>query len=310
MRFEDPEVFRSIAEDLPIGMYITDRSRRIVFWNREAEHITGYASHEVVGRFCHETLLMHCDARGGVLCMGECPVSKAMHNGRPQQSDLYLHHRAGHRVPVHIRTFPIRGGEGNIVGAVETFEEHPSLLLSVRRQSTLAAHGCLDAATGLPNRPIMQSHLRENLNLLREHYLPFGVLVAEVEGMKEFELAHSREALSAILHVLARSIAHLLGPDSLLGRWNEAQLLAIVPDGSPVDLESYCNQVRDLARCSEIQWWGDHLSITVQAGYAVAETGDAEDTTIERAQQSLLSHSAHDRNRRPAGTTQEQANGS
>ena len=36
------ENFRKIADDLPFGLYIVEPDRTIVYWNKEAEQITGY----------------------------------------------------------------------------------------------------------------------------------------------------------------------------------------------------------------------------------------------------------------------------
>jgi len=301
MRLEDPNIFRSISDNLQIGLYLVDRDRRIVFWNREAERITGYMRHEVLGRLCRDGLLMHCDAEAHPLCATDCPLAKAMRDGTPQDGDVYLHHKSGHRVPVGVRVFPVRDGSGVILGAAETFEEQAMLPLSLRRQTMLAAHGCLDAATGLPNRAIVQSHLRESLNLFTEHRLPFGVLAIEVDEVQQFELKHSREALNAILHVLARSITHLLGPDSFLGHWTENQFLAVVSDSSLLELERFRKQIRDLVSCSGIQWWGDQLSVSVQVGYAIVETGDTFESLLDRVQHSLRRYAAHDPQNPPAG---------
>jgi PAS domain S-box-containing protein len=300
MRLDDPDIFRSISDNLQIGLYLTDRERRIVFWNREAERITGYMRHEVLGRLCRDGLLMHCDAEGRSLCCSDCPLASAMRDGMPQDGHIYLHHKSGHRVPVRVRVFPVRDAMGAIIGAAETFEEQAVLLFSARRRAMLAAHGCLDAATGLPNRAIVQSHLRESLSLFLEHHLPFGVLAIQVEQVEQFELKHSREALYAILQVLARSIIHLLGVDSFLGHWTDSQFLAVVSDSSLLELERFRRQIRDLVSCSGIQWWGDQLSVTVQVGCAIVEAEDTAESLLDRVQQSLQRHAAHDQNNRSA----------
>ena len=46
---DNPKLFRHLVEDLPVGIYIVDRERRIRFWNRGAEHLTGHLGHDVVG---------------------------------------------------------------------------------------------------------------------------------------------------------------------------------------------------------------------------------------------------------------------
>ena len=45
---DNPKLFRNVLEDLPMGMYIIDRERRIRFWNRRAEHLAGHLGQEVV----------------------------------------------------------------------------------------------------------------------------------------------------------------------------------------------------------------------------------------------------------------------
>ena len=46
--FDDSKLYRSVLEDLPVGVYIVDLKRRVRFWNRGAEHLTGHLPHEVI----------------------------------------------------------------------------------------------------------------------------------------------------------------------------------------------------------------------------------------------------------------------
>ena len=41
------EIFRQLAEHLPYVLYIVSPDRTILFWNDEAEHITGYTREEM-----------------------------------------------------------------------------------------------------------------------------------------------------------------------------------------------------------------------------------------------------------------------
>jgi PAS domain S-box-containing protein len=296
MRLGDPIIFRSIAENMQTGLYLTDRDRRVVFWNTEAERITGYKRHEVLGRCCRDGLLMHCDDAGKLLCVGDCPLAQSMRDGLPREGNVYLHHKAGHRILVRVRALPVRLSDGSIVGAAETFEERPIFILSERRRESLAAHGCLEPGTALRNRSISQSRIRESLNLFTEHHLPFGLLAIQVNHPKEFEHAHSREALSTLLQVLAKSISHLIGPDAFLGHWTAYQFLAVIPDCTLVELDRFARHICDLVKRSDIEWWGDHLAATVQVGYAMVEPEDSEEKLINRAQQSLERNTSHQEN--------------
>ena len=43
------DLYREIVENMHDGIYFVDRERRITYWNKGAERITGYTAAEVVG---------------------------------------------------------------------------------------------------------------------------------------------------------------------------------------------------------------------------------------------------------------------
>lgn len=279
----DPEIFQHVLNSLHTGVYLVDRELKIVFWNQGAERITGYMRHEVVGRLCREDLLSYCDDAGSILHGATCPLVGALQEGRPREAHVYLRHKAGHRLPIRVWTSPIRARDGSIVGAAESFDEASSVLAPDRHQSHLAAYGCLDTATGLPNHGFTQSHLRESLACHVEHHLPFGVLCIEVRQLRHLRESRGREAVEAILHVVAQTVKHAL-PDAFLGRWQEEQFLAIVSDCSRVDLERAACDIEHIVGCSAIQWWGDSLSVEVSVGHSLVEMGDSIEALLGRAQ--------------------------
>src|ERR1700722_1766442 len=95
-----PDIFRAVLESLPIGVYLTDRKRQIAFWNASAEKLTGYLGQEVIGHFCTDSLLMHCDDSQTALCSCACPLAQTMQDGRPRDVNVFLRHKEGQRVPV------------------------------------------------------------------------------------------------------------------------------------------------------------------------------------------------------------------
>ena len=56
--FNASELLNLLAD----GAYITDTDRRIVFWNRAAQRITGWGAEEVVGHTCGDKLLVYADS--------------------------------------------------------------------------------------------------------------------------------------------------------------------------------------------------------------------------------------------------------
>ena len=61
----DKENLERILDSLMEGIIAHDKERRILYFNREAERITGYTRNEILGRDCHEVF-------GGPFCGARC----------------------------------------------------------------------------------------------------------------------------------------------------------------------------------------------------------------------------------------------
>ena len=46
------------------GAYMVNQDRKIMFWNKAAEKLTGYKATEEVGRRCDDNILMHVNEKG------------------------------------------------------------------------------------------------------------------------------------------------------------------------------------------------------------------------------------------------------
>ena len=109
--FSAPELLNSLAD----GAYITDKDRRILFWNRAAHRIVGWDTNEVVGRTCYDNVLVHVDKDGHQLCGCEyCPLHRSIVTGQASEGSLLVFalHKSGARVPVEVTVAPIRNHAG------------------------------------------------------------------------------------------------------------------------------------------------------------------------------------------------------
>ena len=59
----DTDLYRRVLESAYDGIYVTDLSRKILYWNRGAERLTGFTAEEVVGRSCSDNILVHVDGQ-------------------------------------------------------------------------------------------------------------------------------------------------------------------------------------------------------------------------------------------------------
>jgi PAS domain S-box-containing protein len=251
--FADSRLLEAVLDSLDSGVYLVDKHRKIAYWNHGAERISGYLRQDVTGRFCRDDILVHTDENDRVLCGHACPLADCMRDGQPREAQVYLLHRAGHRVPVHVRSVPLRNSFGDIVGAAEIFEARAFEPEMDNRQNELARHGCVDPTTELPNRALMVSYLREQLALFAEHRLSFSMLLVEPDHLEQFVATHGREAGRSILQVLAHTLKSALRPTDFLGRWNNTQFLAILCGCREDTLPSMAHRLQAVVHGSAIQ---------------------------------------------------------
>ncbi|MCK5577894.1 MAG: PAS domain-containing protein [Planctomycetes bacterium] len=117
------KTYQAIMDKLYEGVYFVDCDRKIRYWNKGAEEITGYTREEMVGRKCSDNILKHIDDTGCQWCQELCPLVKSISDGREREAKLYLHHKEGHRLLVRIRVMPVRDADEKVIGAFEIFEE-------------------------------------------------------------------------------------------------------------------------------------------------------------------------------------------
>jgi diguanylate cyclase (GGDEF)-like protein/PAS domain S-box-containing protein len=290
--FQDPEICRSVLESLQTGVCVVDLQKKIIFWSDGAERITGFLRHEVVGRPCAGRTLLHCDQSNCEACSVECPVGAAIQGAHPSESEGYLHHKQGHRVPVHVWAVPVRDAHGSIIGAVESFEDQHQAEDGEDREEGLKNSGCVDDVTGIANHAIMQSHLRETLGTFAELQVPFGALLLRVNGLELFRANFGAEAAACMLRMVAHTLELAVWRTDHIGRWADDQFLVILNGCSGDSLHSVGDRIGRMLANDGIEWWGEKRSLTVSIGPAAARPGDTAESILERARHDMEINSA------------------
>lgn len=301
---QDPEIFRTVLDSLQIGVSMADRNGKILFWNQGGERLTGHKRHEMVGRSCRDNILLQCNGQGCAACGATCPISRTLHQGKPQEAKMQLRHKEGHPVHVLMRLAPLRDPHGSIIGIVESFDEQKFGSEWDRNRHTLAAHGCMDETTGVPNHEFTQFHLAENLASFTRYHLPFGVIAIQVDRLEHFRANYGRPAGDAILSVVAQTMKNVFRPTDFVGRWADDQFLAILINCGEHGVEKTWERIRSLITCAGLRWWSDELLVTTSVGYATVQAEDTIDSLLNRVQISLQQVSGK---RVPAGTVGPQA---
>ena len=278
----DAALHKALLDELDEGVCMVDRDHRIVYWNRGAEHISGYLAQEVAGQFSHGDLLLHCESDGSLLpgAGPGSPVVAAMQDGKTHASSIFLLHREGHRLLVQLQAHPIHDPQGAIAGALEVFEEIAAPVRHRARQ--LEDFGCSDMSTRAANRKFGEMMVRQALEALNVFEIPFGWLRIGLDGAEDLHRGYGHGMVDAAVKMIAATLDRSLGPLDVLARWEAAEFRVEVSRCSHSELAAAAERLRLLVRASTLDWWGDRLGVTVSIGGATAEPGDTIDTLEQR----------------------------
>jgi diguanylate cyclase (GGDEF)-like protein/PAS domain S-box-containing protein len=288
----DGERYKMVLDDLYDGVYMTDTRRKVTYWNHGAERITGYTAGEVLGTHCWDNLLQHVDEWGNSLCHSECALSRALSKGEPYEMEAFLHHKHGHRVPVRIRVRPMRDASGVVTGAVEVFTDNFTAQRSKERIAELERMAFLDSLTGIANRRFGEVNLNIGLNELQRYGWPFGVILMDVDLLKEINDHHGHLSGDRALQAVATTLAGSSRPFDVISRWGGDEFLAIVKHVTEVQLDHIAGKYESLVASS----WpnGDYgpIRVTISTGATLVAPNDSIQTILARADEILYGKKA------------------
>ena len=294
---ETNSLFKRILDNLFDGVYFTDLQRRITYWNQAAEYITGFSAEEVVGKRCADNILRHVDDSGRLLCEGECPLSRTIADGRPRRADIYLHHKRGHRVPVEVRVCPVLGTDGEVVGVVEIFNDNSRERAVRERARELAKLAFLDPTSQVANRRYLEQQLFQQLDQHFKCGTPFGIMLADLDDLKNINDTYGHVAGDAALSTVAKAMSGCLRASDVLGRWGGDEFLVILPGITKDILAHTSERCRARVARSTVPVEGSQIQVTISVGAAMDTPGDSVESLLKRADQHLYRSKQSGRNR-------------
>ena len=291
----------SVLDGVADGIYLVDRDRQITFWNQSAERIAGFGRAAIQGHSCADNVLVHVDVTGRGLCRDGCPLLATMNDGVERAARLWLRHKDGHRVPVRVRTAPVRDGSGAIVGGIETFDDDTALIDTVAQAVTtiknLEEMAMTDVLTGLPNRRAFEQAALGRLGDVHRHEMLLSLLVVDIDRFKDVNTAYGCGAGDEALKVVGRTIVGSCRSGDFVARWGGEEFCVLGWAEEPGEAAALAERIRALMGAS-IVYVGDHdIDITVSIGYAQAGLGHTVDDLFRRASGATMTAKEHGRNR-------------
>ena len=288
--------YKNVLDELNDGVYILDKTRKIIYWNKAAEKISGYSAKKVVGSFCHDNILKHIDENGNNLCFSNCPVAHSLSKQTFSEMNAYLHHKDGHRISVSIKTVVLKSDNEETIGIMEIFQDISLQKFNELRIKELEKIAMLDNLTQLANRNYIEQEFRKCFEEKKRMGVNFGILFLDIDHFKDFNDNYGHDIGDKILKIVSNNFISNSRAFDLYGRWGGDEFIAIIKGINEKYLENLGNRIRTLIEHSSLQYKGDSIHVSVSIGATIAKNGDTMNEMIKRADKLLYKSKEKGRN--------------
>jgi diguanylate cyclase (GGDEF)-like protein/PAS domain S-box-containing protein len=291
------EDYLNIINNINDGIYFVDRDRKITFWSKGAERISGFTAEEVLGNSCRDSILTHIDCDGKYLCEEGCPLQATMDDKKRHEDTVYMHHKDGHRIPVHVRTSPLIDKNNKVIGGIEIFTDVSKLEGNALLLKELEKLALLDALTSLANRRYIEQEIINRLSEKERFQIPFGLLFMDLDFFKSVNDIYGHEAGDDVLRYVAKTFIANSRPFDLYGRWGGEEFVAIIRNIDKKQLMGIAERVRRLIQESYIIREKETILVTISIGATLAKVDDSLEDIIRRADENMYRSKNQGRNR-------------
>lgn len=275
--------FSEFLDTLFEAAYFVDNERSIFYWNKAAEELTGFTKEEVIGHRCHDNLLVHVDGEGNSLCTGNCPLLKSIKNKTPEESEIYLHHKEGYRIPVRVRILPIFNAAGEVTGAIEVFTNSSSQIELASQIGELKELSMHDPLTGIANRRYAEKILLDRIDEMKRFGWDTGVIFFDIDKFKKINDCYSHSTGDKMLKMIANTLKESIRGFDIVSRWGGEEFVVILSNINKDQLVEKSELLRKLVKESFFYEKDTAISATISGGATMLKDGDTVESVIERA---------------------------
>ncbi|MBF0285651.1 MAG: PAS domain S-box protein, partial [Magnetococcales bacterium] len=197
---EQKEVLRRLTEHVREGIYQVDREGLLTFINSEGERLLGWSRPEMEGKNLHD-LIHYQRPDGEPLSAEECPALARVRQGLVYQvEEEFFTRRNGQLLPVALTVFPVRDGNGELMGSIGVFQDSTQRK-QLEHEIKQARDIVLDAAR-------LKSEFLSNMS--HEIRTPMNGIIGMTDLLLESKLGKEQRELAAVIRESAQALLTVL----------------------------------------------------------------------------------------------------
>ncbi|MBC7350472.1 MAG: sensor domain-containing diguanylate cyclase [Candidatus Aminicenantes bacterium] len=291
------EFIKHLLDYTTDGCLLLDRDKKIVFWNKVAEDLTGFTKEEMLGKSCQSETTLYTDYSGQNICASNCLCDKALQEKKPQVLEVFIQNKSGYRLPARLKALPVMNTEGQATGIVEIFTSTSPAITIPLRMPELEKMQLLDIDTGIPNRLYMEMYLKNKISEYQKYNIPFGLIYADIDSYNKIQERFGRFNGAKLIRMIARTLQKNIRYLDMVARWDNEEFIICLLNIDENRLDIVANKLRLLVAESYITVETGLLNATVSMGASLVQRFDTVESLVKRAEQLMLHSKWLGRNR-------------
>jgi diguanylate cyclase (GGDEF)-like protein/PAS domain S-box-containing protein len=291
---EVDEMQRVTVQCAPYAIFVLSRQGLVLSMNPAAEALLGWRIEEIVGRQTLEIFhdpeelrqrARHLSARIGQEVKGLEILSHYATDNGVSASDWTLVHRDGDKLIAEMNFNPLRNDNGEIVRYLAMAHDVTARRHAEHKLQHLALH---DALTGLPNRNMLQEHLKAVLARSVRDSHPAALMFLDLDRFKKINDSLGHHVGDSVLIEVAQRLRSAVRNSDIVARLGGDEFVVLCPViTSPQDVHTVTEKL--MAQFREPIVIGAHeLRVTPSIGVAMCpEHGTDASTLMRHADQAM-----------------------
>ncbi len=276
------------------GVVSVDDAGRITYLNPVAEKLLGWPLAEARGQAFGLVVRLFDQASGQSL---PSPIERCLSGlaGAEVSHDAMLRDRDGRECEVRDSVSPIVGKDGELLGAVIVFQNVTESRELTRQLGHLSHH---DSLTGLPNRTVFQSRVRQACESASVHPRTFAVVFMDLDHFKHVNDSLGHAVGDELLMTLTKRLTTALRSGDTVSRLGGDEFVMLLDDiGGPDEIGEVAQKIlREVALPCVLE--DTELTVGISLGIAIyPQDGEDPDTLMKHADAAMYRAKRGGRNR-------------
>jgi diguanylate cyclase (GGDEF)-like protein/PAS domain S-box-containing protein len=226
---QENSFFNNFFDSLYEGIFIINNEKKVIFWNKSAEIITGYNRDSVMNTTCDGEKFVHIDKNGNKINIDEYPVIKCLQQGEVINQKSIIIHEKGFMVPVLISAIPLKDKEGNIIGAAETILDDTAHEDLEKAHERIRESATKDPLTAHLTRAEIVNRVNIEMEKADRYEMPLCLCICDIDNFKKINENWGNIIGDAIIKTAGETLRNHLRRTDLIGRYSNDQFLILLP---------------------------------------------------------------------------------